>query len=109
MTRFLQGFTEELTKTAGLLGGALKKGVGLAAKHPMMALGAASLAGLTAVQAAKQYKSGIATNERPRYLAAGPEGPSPAFNTNYHNLYEHEFSPEQKRELSWNAPASERG
>lgn len=97
MSPFLAGFADELTKVA-VLGGLGK----LVAKHPIKTLGAGALVGLTGYSAAQGYKRGKEPGEKPRYLMAGKEGPSPVYSTNYHQLFEHELKPHERKKLSEN-------
>lgn len=102
MTPFLQGFAEELVKTAG----ALKTVGGLALKHPILALTAAGTIASTAGSAASAYKEGLKGGEKGKYLGAGIEpytnraAASPAAYTNYHQLFERKPSNREVHELS---------
>lgn len=98
MTPFLRGFTDELVKHAGLLGGAVK----FVAKHPMATLGGAAIAGMTGYQAVNAYREGQEAGSRPQQLQATPGHPSDAAYTNYHQLFGHDLSPTDKAKLSEN-------
>lgn len=98
MNAFLDGFSDELTKKAGVGKGALK----LLGKKPLLALtGGAALAG-TGVAAARGYKRGLKGGEKGRYLAATPGRPSRAAYTNYHRFFKHKPGRAEKRRLHYN-------
>jgi hypothetical protein len=104
------GFVTELIKLgglAGLGGGLLKKTVGLAAKHPLKALGVGMIVAPTALAYQNARKQGLEGGEKPRYLAAGRDESgriraSEAAYTNYHDLFEHKPHPREVRALSKN-------
>lgn len=93
-----RGFASELVKIGGIGrallgmgGGALKKTLGLAAKHPMKALGVGMIAVPTAMAYQSARSSGQVEGEKPRFLAAGrgEDGrihASPAAYTNFNDL-----------------------
>jgi hypothetical protein len=103
-------FSNELTKLGGiggLLGGALKKTVGVVARNPMKALGVGMIAVPTAMAYQSAREQGLQDGEKPRYLAAGRDEagnirPSEAAYTNYHQLFEHKPSQRQAKQLSKN-------
>ena len=98
MTPFLQGFAGELTKQAGALGtiGRVIK------KHPVLAINAPLVAASTISSAVEGAKSGLHPGEAGKYLRASKAGPSEAFYTNYHPMFEHKMSPAEKTRLSEN-------
>lgn len=69
MSAFLDGFTDELTKTAAL--GSI---VGAVARHPLRTL----TMGIPFYAGYAGFKKGRAGGQRPRYLAASRHGPSKA-------------------------------
>lgn len=96
MSAFLKGFADELEKTAGLLGGVGKTLI----KHPIATLTGAGIAASAGTSAVRGYRSGLQGGEKARYLLAGKQGPSEAFYTNFHPLFEHKLKPRQLRQLS---------
>lgn len=102
-------FADELEKLGGLTGGlarmgggALKKTLGLAAKHPMKALGVGMIAVPTLMAYNSGRDSGQNEGEKPQFLSATRDRPSEAAYTNYHNPIEHAPTPRETRALSKN-------
>lgn len=111
MSHSVRSFIDELEKLAvfGALarlgGGALKKTVGLAVKHPMKALGLGMIVAPTVMAYQGAKAEGLKGGEKPRYLHAGRDEsgqirPSEAAYTNYHQLFKHKDKPHEIRELS---------
>lgn len=98
MSPFLQGFAGELMKQAGALS-TIGKAV---MKHPLLTLGGGSVAAGTVAAAVGGAKSGLHGGESGRYLRASKAGPSEAFYTNYHPMFEHKMSPAEQKQRSWN-------
>lgn len=96
MSPFLQGFAGELSKVAGALGSIARTAI----KHPMLTLSALGTAAATGLSASSAYKEGLRGGEKPRYLAAGKEGASPAAYANYNQLFERPAGRKQVRDLS---------
>lgn len=98
MTPFLQGLAGELVKHAGALGAIGR----VVKKHPLLALNAPLLAASTVSGAVEGARSGLHAGEAGKYLRASKAGPSEAFHTNYHPMFEHKMSPAEKTRLSEN-------
>lgn len=104
MNPFAHGFADELVKTA-IAGGVLKTVGKAIVKHPLIAATGLMTAGATAASAAQAYRSGLRGGDKPRYLAAGPEGPSEAAYNNYSQLFEHPQTAKREYEISrWYRP-----
>ena len=94
------------TKLGGLLGLATKP-LKLIAKHPMGALGVASVAVPVVMAAKAAYSEGLQGGEQGRYLSAGPDETgriraSDAAYTNYHRLLKHDADPKAVAAMSRN-------
>lgn len=97
----LSSFSDELIKL-GFIGGAIGGAGKFLMKRPMLALGLLPTIGFTAYATNKAYKEGLQMGERPRYIEANSSTPSDAFFTNYHELFPHDLSSNQKKQISNN-------
>lgn len=102
MSSFLEGFADELTKTAVVGKGVLN----IVKKHPIRSLLAAGVLGSTAIAASSAHKSGLRGGEKGRYLAATRDRPSRAALTDYHKLFKHKPSRKEVDRLSKHHKAS---
>lgn len=102
MIGFMEGFADELTKSAGVAKGVFK----VVKKHPIRSLIAASIVGGTASAAANAHSSGLRGGEKGRYLQATRSNPGRAALTNYHGLFKHRPSKKSIRRVSKNHKSS---
>ena len=100
MNQFLEGFTDELTKLAGI-GTQLAKLPGRIKRNPRKAIYGVMgtmLAGGALAQAAaarQQTREGGS----PRYLHATADKPSPIANYNFHRHFKHKMTRKQRKRL----------